>query len=314
MRILNIQRMSTEDGPGLRTTVFFKGCPLQCQWCHNPESISPAIQKEWISIRCIGCGTCVGVCPQHAITLTADGIVIDESRCTLCLRCVSACPTGAMQQIGKQITPEALAKELGKDRAYFNGSGGVTLSGGEVMAQSAEVLVLCRLLKQAGISIALDTAGFTPYANFESLLPFIDLILYDLKLDDREAHQKHCGVDNTLIKANLVRLSQAKVSLWIRTPIIPGATDDVQNIRAIAQFLFDNAIQYERWELCAFNNLCKDKYHRLHQTWDYENAGLITPENLQALVTIAQNITGETAKITGTGLTRLKEATPCTQR
>jgi pyruvate formate lyase activating enzyme len=301
MRILNIQRMSTEDGPGLRTTVFFKGCPLKCRWCHNPESISPALQKEWIQVRCIGCGTCVAQCPEHALSKTKEGIVTDRTVCRLCLKCIETCPTGAMQQIGKTIDVKTLFREVVKDKAYFNGDGGVTLSGGEVLAQPQEASDLCRMLKNEKISVAIDTAGFVPYAAFEAILPNIDLILYDLKIDDSKAHKRFCGVDNRLIKDNLKKLSAGSVRIWIRTPIIPEATDGIDNIRAIAAFLKDHRIRYDRWELCAFNNLCKDKYHRLDQ-------------EMTTLVEAARAVTGETDKITFTGITRLKEEPICSKR
>lgn len=308
MKILNIQRMSTEDGPGIRTTVFFKGCPLSCKWCHNPESINPNFQKEWFSVRCIGCKTCIDHCKNKALKMTNAGIVTDMKRCTLCLECTEICPTGAMAPIGKNIEVDRLVKEVIKDKAYFNGDGGVTLSGGEVLSQVSEVKTLCEQLKKANLSVAIDTSGFAPYPAIESLLPSIDLILYDMKFVDPIAHAKYCGVDNELIKTNLKRLSEeSDVTIWVRTPIIPQATDTVENIHAIALFLTNNHIRYDRWELCAFNNLCKDKYTRLNQVWDYEKAPLITKEKMRTLTEEARQVTGKTNQISATGLTLLEE-------
>ncbi|MDD3842013.1 MAG: glycyl-radical enzyme activating protein [Candidatus Izemoplasmatales bacterium] len=314
MNILNIQRMSTEDGPGLRTTVFFKGCPLKCTWCHNPESILPSIQKEWFQVRCIGCHICIANCPAQALSVTENGIDSDMTKCKLCLKCVDGCPAGAMQQIGKIISVEMLFNEIIKDKAYFNGSGGVTLSGGEVMAQTTEAVKLCQKLKAHGISIALDTSGYTQYANFETILPYVDLLLYDLKVDDALDHQRLCGVDNAIIKSNLIRLSQESVKIWIRTPIIPNATDDVKNIKAIATFLSEYSIRFERWELCAFNNLCIDKYARLGQSWEFEKTPLVTKDTMALLLSTAQAIVSKPEVVSFTGLTQLEEEVKCTKQ
>lgn len=314
MKILNIQRMSTEDGPGLRTTVFLKGCPLKCRWCHNPESISPVFQKEWIAVRCIHCGICAAVCPESVLKMEETGPVLDASRCRLCLKCADECPTGAMAPIGKEVALDDLFEEVLKDHAYFNGDGGVTLSGGEVLLQAEEAGALCRKLKEKGISVALDTSGFASYRHLETLLPDVDLILYDLKLADPAEHQKWCGVDNRLILDNLMKLSETGIRLWIRTPIIPGATDHPENIRAIGTFLKDHGIRYERWELCAFNNLCKDKYRRLGGAWEFESTPLEPRETMESLVAVARESAGKTDRITFTGTTRLKEETPCKQK
>lgn len=307
MRVLQIQRMSTEDGPGLRTTVFFKGCPLRCQWCHNPESLSGQIQKEWIDVRCIRCGTCVSVCQRHALTMGEEGIRWDKETCNLCLACVKACPTDAMSAMGKDITPKELADELVKDKAYFGSEGGITFSGGEVMLQHREVLEVCKLLRKEGISLALDTSGDVNYEAFEVLLPYVDLILYDLKLIDSAAHQRWCGSENKIILENLIRLANEKIRLWIRTPIIPDSTDGEENIRGIATFLRDHLIRFERWELCAFNNLCKDKYQRLGLEWRYRDTPLETSSHMVKLTETAQSVLGKNESISWTGMTRIEE-------
>jgi len=159
-RILHLQRLSTEDGPGIRTTVFFKGCPLRCAWCHNPESISTQPQMQWIAVRCIGCQTCVRTCPNGCLTLTPDGIVMDRERCDDCGKCVQACPSDARETLGKTVTVDEVLAELLKDRAYYEKSGGgVTLSGGEPSLQPDFAEALLRGLKAQGISTALDTCA-----------------------------------------------------------------------------------------------------------------------------------------------------------
>jgi len=299
MRILNIQRMSTEDGPGLRTTVFFKGCPLKCAWCHNPESIPFKLDKEWIQSSCIFCLECVDICPNKAITFKDEKIMLDRDLCSLCMKCIDNCPTGALKIIGRDIEVDTLYKELIKDKAYFNNGGGITLSGGEVMLQTKEVLELLKLLKKDKIHIAIDTSGYIDFNKFEQILPFIDLILYDLKLDSSDLHMKYCGVENLLIKENLIKLNNQK-KLWIRTPIIPDSTDSKENIIGISKFLKENNINFERWELCAFNNLCTDKYDRLYLDWPYKEKELITELKMKELLEVAKaNLKSKNIYISG---------------
>ena len=206
--ILHLQRLSTEDGPGIRTTVFFKGCPLRCAWCHNPESISPRPQVQWLESRCIGCQSCLEACPRHGLVRAATGeIVRDRASCTACGECCEACPSGAMELLGTRVEAAALAKELLKDRAYFAASGGgVTLSGGEPTLQAEFALELSQRLQQAGVAVALDTCGLCPPEVLERLLPWVDLVLYDLKCIDSLEHQRWTGVPNPAILENLRRL------------------------------------------------------------------------------------------------------------
>ncbi len=307
MRVLNLQRMSTEDGPGLRTTVFFKGCPLHCRWCHNPESIPSAFGKEWIKQNCIACGACAEHCPEGAVRLSDQGVEVDPERCRECFTCVEGCPADAMKPLGKERTVESLHKELVRDKAYFGAEGGVTFSGGEVLMQADEAARLAALLKGSGIGVAIDTAGFAPWDAVAKLVPHSDLFLYDLKLDDEERHRAFTGAPNALIKENLVRLSDLGMRLWIRTPVIPGATDDIDNITAIAAFLRDRDIKFERWELCAFNNLAKDKYARLGLDWPFRDAPLMKKAALDALVAAAAASYGKPAKILWTGMTQREE-------
>ena len=280
--------MSTEDGPGLRTTVFFKGCPLSCTWCHNPESISPKSHVEWLGVRCIGCRTCESVCPQKGIHLDETGVHTSE-QCTACGTCTAACPTQALEMKGNAYSVDSLYNTLMKDRAYWGSEGGVTLSGGEVSLQWKEALLLLQKLKDAGVNTAVDTCGFTQWETLEQLLPFTDVFLYDLKLFDDELHKKYTGQSNALILSNFERLTEAcrknGKRIWVRTPVIPGATDFDGNIRDLAGVVRDRV---EKWELCAFNNLCRDKYERLGKEWAFKDEKLISKTRMEELTTLAK--------------------------
>ena len=290
IRYLDIQRMSSEDGPGLRTTIFFKGCSLACAWCHNPESIAKKFQVHWLSNRCIGCGSCAGVCPNSALSRGEDGVHIDRRLCAGCCNCVSACPALALECKGVDAEPEALCHELVKDRAYFGRDGGVTLSGGEALLQEGAVELL-RLLKAEGIQTAVDTCGMVFAEQLDAALPYTDLLLYDLKLLDDAEHQRWTGRSNALILRNLgtaALWAKGSGRLWVRTPIIPGATDSDANIRAIGERIA--AIGgAERWELCAFNNLCIDKYRRLDIDWAFRETPLVSKRTMEQLLAVARS-------------------------
>ena len=289
--VLEIQRMSTEDGPGLRTTVFLKGCPLQCGWCHNPESIAPHPQVVWNKAGCLGCGTCIHTCSQKALTAGPSGIVIDRERCRGCGDCAKECPSLSMVLLGEKWLAHDLVTELARDQAYFSTSGGgVTLSGGEASFQPKFTCQVLKGLKEKGIHTALDTCGHCSFKTLEQLLPYFDLILFDIKEMDDNRHERFTGVSNRKILENLKQVSRilGSTQLWIRTPIIPGATDRKENIRSIGEFIATQlAGHVAQWELCAFNNLGKDKYTRLGRNWAYEKTLLVEKEQMDALVQAA---------------------------
>ncbi len=313
-RILNLQRLSTEDGPGIRTTVFFKGCPLRCTWCHNPESISPRPQVHWLEARCIGCRTCLSACPNGCLEASPVGIRIDRERCSGCGSCAEACPGTALELLGRTVTVDGLMAELVKDRAYYQASGGgVTASGGEPAIQPAFVAALFERLQAAGISTALDTCGLAAPRALIQILPHADLVMFDLKEIDAARHRAFTGQDNEAILEALLTVrdylvwSASAPRLWIRTPLIPGATASRENLEGLGAWIaahMDGLV--ERWELCAFNNLCRDKYHRLGLEWQFATTPLLTAGELSQWAEIAQRSGVRPEIVVASGATRLE--------
>ena len=314
--VLEIQRMSTEDGPGLRTTVFFKGCSLKCAWCHNPESISLLPQIHWVGSRCIGCRTCLDTCPKTALTMTGEGIYIDRDMCDGCGLCVEACPSTALELLGEEWDLEDLVREVLKDRVYFEKSnGGVTVSGGEPTVQADFAAAFLKQIRAQGIKTAVDTCGLCSAKVLDKLLPHANLVLFDLKEIDPQRHLDFTGSDNRIILENLVHVADFIHShlypegLWIRTPIIPGATDTENNISGIGAWLKTHLGQkVKRWELCAFNNLCRDKYARLGLAWQFEDAELLEEFHIQHLVSVARNSGVDPDIVHWSGTIRLQDA------
>jgi pyruvate formate lyase activating enzyme len=295
--ILEIQRMSTEDGPGIRTTVFFKGCGLRCDWCHNPESISSKMQIQWIGSRCIGCGTCVDSCQNGALAITDKGMQRKTDRCEMCARCTDVCPSTAMERIGKEWRLPDLVHEVLKDKAYYDTSeGGVTVSGGDPLLQYLFVKDFLKRLLSKGIHTAIDTCGLCNREVLAAVLPYTDMVLYDLKLADLENHRRYTGVSNERILANLAYVREYMQShirpsrIWVRTPIIPGATATAENIDGIGRLIHRIlGSRVNRWELCAFNNLCRDKYLRLDMDWKFRDCQPMTKEAMEEFADIARN-------------------------
>jgi len=282
--IFNIQRFSIADGPGIRTTVFMKGCPLHCAWCHNPEGQLSSPELVWHDMRCIGARECLRVCPEDALTLTREGMSIERKNCNACGECVRACPSAALEVMGRNWSAEELMAEILKDEVFYEtSSGGVTFSGGEPMMQVdflTEVLPKCR---QNRLHVALDTCGATSWESFERVLPWVNLVLYDLKIMDANRHKASTGVDNSLILENARRLADRRVPMWIRTPVIPGYTNDYENITAIARFIREELPTVERWDLLAYTNLGKPKYARLDRKYQLAQAPLLSRNEIESV-------------------------------
>jgi pyruvate formate lyase activating enzyme len=249
--IFDIERASYVDGPGIRTTVFFKGCNLRCAWCHNPESQAHAPQMMFYQNKCTGCGKCKEKCPYG----------LDE--CRLCGKCTFYCPHDAREICGKEYTLDEVLGEILKDRAFYESSGGgVTFSGGECMLQIDFLEEILKECKENGIHTAVDTAGHVPYERFERIIPYTDLFLYDVKCYDSEKHKEYTGVGNELILENLAKLLRFAKSVWVRIPIISDVNDTEEEISAISRFLKENG-KPEKVELLPYHAMGEHKYGAL---------------------------------------------------
>ncbi len=247
--IFDIQRNSFVDGPGIRTTVFFKGCNLRCKWCHNPESQSFEKQMMFYKDKCTGCGKCREVCPNHL------------KKCDFCGKCELYCPAEARKICGREYTSDEVLAEVIKDKAFYdNSGGGVTFSGGECMLQLDFLCEILKKCKSEGIHTAVDTAGNVPWKSFEKILPFTDLFLYDIKAFGAELHRKGTGVSNELILENLKNLS-GRADIIVRIPVIGGYNDNDEEIRQIADFL--KQIKIIKAELLPYHAMGEHKYTAL---------------------------------------------------
>jgi pyruvate formate lyase activating enzyme len=236
--IFDIKKFALHDGPGIRSTVFFKGCPLRCSWCHNPEGISPAMEVMVSAQRCLAdCRECLDLCPQKALAKDKKSIVLNRDLCDGCALCAAACPAEALQMAGRAVSVGQVMGELAKDVIFYRDSGGgVTFSGGEPLAQIDFLHDLLLACKEHGWHIAVDTCGQAPFVAFEKIMPLVDLFLFDLKIIDPQKHSRFCGEDNDLILDNLSSLSLNARSLAIRIPLVPGCNDSAKDMARMADF------------------------------------------------------------------------------
>ncbi len=288
-RIFSIQRFSIQDGPGIRTTVFLKGCPLRCAWCSNPESQSPHPEIMARPQKCEGCGECVEACPKKAIQLEGGVARIDRALCDLCMDCAAACPTGALEVSGEEVTIEEAVNESCRDEPFYkNSDGGVTLSGGEPLFQPAFALRFLRECKERGLSTALDTCGYAPWEVFEGILAHTDLVLFDVKHLDPEMHLEGTGVDNDLILDNLRRMTASgRTRVWIRIPVIPGYNDSEEHARALAERLAGMPV--EKVSLLDYHEWGKPKYGFLGKEVPFQGEVSEDPERLERLKGIMES-------------------------
>lgn len=277
--IFNVQRFTIHDGPGMRTELFLKGCPLECEWCSNPEGLKTYMQPGIYKSKCISrknCGACEEVCPETEVIKFVRGKIssIDREKCTNCLACYEECPSDAIKQWGKMMSVEECMKIIRKDRGYYERSGGgVTVSGGEPLLQSDFVAELFKTCKEEGISTCFESTLYVKWEEIEKVLPYTDLVISDLKHMDTDIHKAHTRVHNELILENMKRLVNEGYELILRIPVIPGVNDDMKNIEATADFILQELDGRVRTlQLLSFMRLGEEKYKSLDMP--YKMAGV----------------------------------------
>ncbi len=284
--IFDLKRFSVHDGPGIRSTVFLKGCPFLCPWCHNPESRAAEAMLHFRVELCLGCGKCVEACPESAIALAEGKSLTDEAGCRLRGECVAACPTGAREMLGRSVEADELLPELERDRIFYEESGGgVTFSGGEPLAQPEFLLEALELCGEAGLHRAVDTTGHAESELFRAVAERAELILFDLKLMDDARHRRFTGASNHRLLANLDMLADMNRPVELRVPVIPGVNDDEGNMRATASRL-SGMLNLSGVVLLPFHAGSRDKHARFGMDWNLPEDMKASPEGIEALATI----------------------------
>ena len=278
--IFDVKRYAINDGPGIRVTFFLKGCPLSCAWCHNPEGISPQVQKMYSVDKCIGCEACVEACPENACRLTPGGIVTDRDVCTICGICADVCPTKATEMSGKIVTVEEIVTIAEKERVFFDQSGGgVTFSGGEPLMQADFLISLLDELGARSIHRTVDTTGFTKKETLLEVAERTDHFLYDVKMMNSGYHRKWTGVGNEKILYNLRLLAETGASINIRIPLVRGINDDDENIEQTAVFVAGLAGEKKSVSILPYHNIMVNKYEKLGE--DFSIANMSEPTSFE---------------------------------
>jgi pyruvate formate lyase activating enzyme len=274
--VFDVQKYSLHDGPGIRTTVFMKGCPLACRWCSNPESQSPKQEIMTYDIRCIGCGKCAEVCHAGAITFTEAGREIDWEKCDQCLECARVCPARGIECVGHYMTVDEVVAKVEQDRIFYdNSGGGMTASGGEPLVQWEFVSNILERCREKGIHTALDTCGMAPWENLERVVEHADLVLFDVKHMVSAIHKQGTGVGNETILENARKVAE-RAATWIRIPLIPGFNDSESNLTRVAHFAIE--IGAEKVSILPYHNLGSSKYPKLGRTYPMEDTPLFADE------------------------------------
>jgi pyruvate formate lyase activating enzyme len=283
--VTNIQGYSIHDGPGIRTVVFLKGCGLECQWCSNPECISPRPEIGFIKTLCTKCGKCAEVCPNGALDYQAGKLPrIDRAHCNGCGECSSACSYKALVLYGKVMDTEEIFDVINRDKIFYEASGGgVTVSGGEALQQPQLVYELFKKCRQAGINTCIETSGYAAESALRQALPYTDYILYDIKYMNSVKHRKYTGKPNTLILSNAKTVAESGVETLFRMPLIPGINDDEQNIKETADCLHGLGNNVLRLELMPYHQLAKGKYESLDKKYPLLDVRSPEPEHLESI-------------------------------
>jgi pyruvate formate lyase activating enzyme len=296
--IFDIERFSIHDGPGIRSTVFFKGCPLNCWWCHNPESQAPEQEMWYWSRRCIRCGACLQACSPGAISLSGDLMITDETLCTACGDCVQACQAEAREMVGRRVTAAEVMVEVEKDIVFYDESGGgVTFSGGEPLMQPEFLYALLQDCKEKEIRTAVDTSGLAAWKTLQRISQSADLILYDLKLMDDASHRRFTGVSNELILSNLQSLASQGSAIAVRVPIIPGVNDDSTNLSRTGEFVASLA-RVPPISLLPYHKAGVDKYARLKKNYSLPEIQTPSDERMAEIAAMMMGF-GLTVRIGG---------------
>lgn len=286
--IFNIQRYSIKDGPGIRTTVFMKGCPLRCRWCSNPESQNSCLEIMTRDIKCVRCGRCEQVCPTGAITVDQENRKINRVKCTRCLECVKACLHGAIIVSGEYKTLGEIVSEAESDRLFYEHSGGgVTVSGGEPLFQWEFVYQLLKACKEKGLHTALDTCGYAPWNELERVLEYTELVLYDIKHTNPKEHRKGTAKSNLLILDNVRRIAAKGVRIWLRIPSIPGYNDSRENMGKIAGLGVE--IKAQKVTLLPYHEWGKPKYESLGRRYLFEPTESLSDERIQSIKELVES-------------------------
>lgn len=288
----DIKRYSINDGPGIRITIFFKGCPLSCIWCHNPEGISTGKQKMYTKKKCIGCRACVEVCPENALSLTPQGIITDYKACTLCGKCIEECPTKAMEMSGTEYTTDYLIHEIEKETVFMDRSeGGVTFCGGEPLVYHETLLELLRRCRDLDIHRAVDTTLYARRGIIESVMEETDLFLVDLKHMDSSKHKYYCGVPNERILENLRLIAEAGKDFVTRIPLIDQVNADKENITKSAEFLATLPWKNKVVNLLPYHEIAHGKHEKLGTIYNPDNIPMTAPstEHQQQCVQIFES-------------------------
>lgn len=292
--LFNIQKCSVHDGCGLRTLVFFKGCPLRCLWCANPESQSFKPQIMESPAKCIGCGACIRTCPEGAITMSPEGYTIDRGKCTSCFRCADRCYAEAKYVMGKEYTIDELLKEIKKDKLFYDQKGGgVTFSGGEPLCQPEYLTEITRACHRSGIHVMLESCAMGEFSAFKSALPYIDAMFVDIKHIDTKIHKQLTGSGNEIILKNIAAISDFGIPLTVRTPIIPGLNDSIENIRGIARFI-KTLKTVKEYELLPYHKLGVNKYRALGRAYQLDEIQPPAGSEMENLVREANAVLNDT--------------------